>query len=136
MNGPVLDCSITAAWALEDEHSTYADVVLSGVARTGAVAPAIWWAELHSVLLVAERRGRLRPDDVTSALHNIRALDVRLDHSPESASVLRLAREHRLSAYDAFYLELAIRQGRPLATLDGELADAAAREGLPALSSG
>ena len=134
--GPVLDCSITAAWALADEHSTYADSVLSRVAETGAVAPSLWWAELHSVLLVAERRGRIQLDQVTVALQNIRALDVRLDHTPESSSVLRLARGHGLTAYDAFYLELAIRQWRPLATLDSELAAAAAREGLPALSSG
>ena len=76
------------------------------------------------MFVMSERRGRL------TVMAEISALDVRLDYSPESALVLRLAREHRLTVYDSLYLELAVRERRPLATLDRKLRLAAEAEGV------
>ena len=133
MKAPVLDCSITAAWFLRDEISPRGDAVLSRVKRVGGSAPGLWWAEFRNVLLVAERRQRLTSGDVAAALTDTAGLDIRLDHTPESVSVLRLARSHRLTVHDALYLELAKRREHPLATLDRRLAKAAAAEGLEVL---
>ena len=98
------------------------------------MAPALWWAEVRNVLLMAERRGRITPPDpdVSTGLRAIGRLNIRLDHAPESGAFLRISRTHRLSAYDALYLELAVRDGRPLASLDRSLIHAAAAEGVPA----
>ena len=130
MNAPVLDCSITMAWVLRDESLTVADSVLEQVTAIGGVAPALWWVEVRNVLLIAERRGRLTPEDTSVALRAIKALSISLDHAPDGGALLRLARTHRLTAYDAMYLELSIRQQRPLATLDRKLGTAAQAEGL------
>ena len=130
MTGPVVDCSVTMAWVLLDESSAAADSSLELVTAHGGVAPALWWVEVRNVMLMAERRGRLTPEATSAALGAIQALGIRLDHAPDSAALLRLARAHRLTAYDAMYLELSIRQRRPLATLDRRLGTAAQAEGL------
>ena len=130
MSALVLDCSVAVAWLLEDEGSPAAEAVLDRVVTSGAVAPALWWAELRNVLVMNERRGRMTVAGTTIALAEIGALGVRLDYSPESALVLRLARDHSLTVYDSLYLELAIRERRPLATLDQKLRMAAEAEGV------
>ena len=84
--------------------------------------PWLWWAEIRNVFIVAERHGRMKATETTAALAELQALGIRLDHAPDSATTQRLARTHRLTMYDALYLELAIREGRPLATLDRRLA--------------
>ena len=128
MTGPVLDCSAVCAWLLKDERNSEADSILQQVADSGAVAPGIFWAELRNVLIVAERRGRVSPSQTEAALGSVGNLGITLDHAPEDATILRLAREHQLSVYDALYLELAIREQRPLATLDRALGKAAESE--------
>ena len=113
-----------------DEPSARADAILEQVADIGGVAPALWWVEVRNVLVIAERKGRLTQEDTAAAVQAIDALGVRLDHAPDSASLFRLARTHGLTAYDAMYLELSIRQQRPLATLDRTLTAAAQVEGI------
>lgn len=130
MKAPVLDSSVTLAWVLRDEQSARADTTLEQVASIGGVAPALWWVEVRNVLVIAERRGRLTQEDTAVALQALDALGIHLDHAPDNTSLFRLARAHRLSAYDALYLELAIRQQRPLATLDHKLRAAAQAEGI------
>ena len=133
MNSPVLDCSISVAWVLEDERSAAADSVFDLVVETGVVAPWLWWAEIRNALVVSERRGRTTADDTAEALAALGRLVMRLDDTPEGADVLRLARRHGISAYDAIYLELALREQRPLATLDRRLARAARAAGADVL---
>lgn len=69
-------------------------------------------------------------EDTAAALEAIDALGVRLDQAPDSSPLLRLARTHGLTAHDALYLELSIRQQRPLATLDRKLGATALAEGV------
>ena len=130
MKAPVLDSSVTMAWVLRDEQSAQANATLEQVANIGGVAPALWWVEVRNVLVIAERRERLTPEDTEVALQALDTLGVHLDHVPDNASLFRLARTHGLSAYDALYLELAVRQQRPLATLDHKLRAAAQAEGI------
>ena len=130
MSAPILDCSVACAWLLDDENVPGADSVLQRVGTHGASAPGLLWAELRNALVMAERRGRLSPAQTAAALAEIEDLDIELDHLPDAATTLRLAREHRLSVYDALYLELALRQQRELATLDSALARAAELEGV------
>ena len=128
MKAPVLDSSVTMAWVLRDEQSAQADAALEQVAEIGGIAPALWWVEVRNVLVIAERRGRLTQEDTAAAVQAIDALGIHLDHAPDNTSVLQLARTHGLTAYDAMYLELALRQQRPLATLDHKLSVAAQAE--------
>ena len=130
MKGPVLGSSVTLAWVLRDGPSAPVDAALEQVAEVGGVAPALWWVEVRNVLVTAERRGRLTQEDSAAALQAIDALGIQLDQAPDSASLLLLARTHGLTVYDAMYLELCIRQQRPLATLDRKLGAAAQAEGI------
>lgn len=120
----VLDASAAASWLLPDEA---APAGLKAVARATLTAPWLLWAELRNVLLVNERRGRLPAGAAETFLEAFAGLGVRLDTAPAEAEVLRLARTHGLTVYDALYLELALRLGAGLATLDAHLADAARR---------
>lgn len=133
MTGPVVDCSMAVAWVLGDEESTVTLSVLELVQEQGAVATAVWWAEVRNALVRAERRGRLSLYGTEVALASLDALGIRLDGLPDSVPVLSLTRTYRLTVYDAMYLELALRHQLPLATLDRQLAVAARAAGAEVL---
>jgi predicted nucleic acid-binding protein len=124
----VLDASITACWAFQDEDHADADLAFLRMRTEEAVVPSLWWFEVRNILVVNERRQRIGEADTTAFLYNLSRLRVRVDRVPDESAVLRLARTHRLSVNDAAYLELAQREGLPLATLDGGLRQAAAGE--------
>ena len=90
------------------------------------VVPGLWWFEVRNILIVNERRRRITESDTAAFLLSLSRLRIRVDRVPDENGVLRLARAHRLSVYDAAYLELAQREGLPLATLDADLRKAAA----------
>jgi len=131
----VLDASVAACWAFDDEDHPAAALALERIRGDEARVPALWWFEVRNVLVVNERRGRLTEADTAAFLRRVSRLGVTIDHSPEEAAVLALARRHRLSVYDASYLELAQREALPLATLDAELARAARAEGVAVLEA-
>ena len=131
----VLDASIAACWAFEDEDHPVAAVALERIRTDEARAPSLWWFEVRNTLLVNERRGRLTEADVAAFLRGLSRLGVSLDRTPDEAALLALARRHRLTVYDASYLELTQREGIPLATLDSELANAARAEKLPLIGA-
>ncbi len=133
MSGPVVDCSMAVAWILADEESPAVTPVLELVQETGGVATAVWWAEVRNALIRAERRGRMSLYGTEVALAALDALGIRLDRLPDSGPVLACARAHRLTVYDAMYLELAVREDRSLATLDRQLAIAARAAGVEVL---
>jgi predicted nucleic acid-binding protein len=94
------------------------------------VVPAVWWFEVRNLLVAGERHGRMNPAGTAEFLADLERLSIRLDHAPVSAAVLALARLHRLTVYDAAYLELALRVDAPLATFDKKLAAAAEAAGV------
>jgi predicted nucleic acid-binding protein len=130
----VADSSLTMAWYLEDEQDAYADAVLGALARVEAVVPPLWPYEVANGLLIAERRGRTTATNIQRILALLQPLPIRVDlaaHERARGEVLALARQENLTVYDAAYLELAMREGLPIATLDRALRLAAARVGVP-----
>lgn len=128
----VLDCSISAAWCIEDETSERAEIILHRLKGEEALVPPLWIYEMANALLAAERRGRITPADTSRAIELVLSLPIRVepaDFRALNASRL-LAREYNLSAYDASYLELAQREGLRLATMDRELSWAAQKCGV------
>ena len=95
-----------------------------------AVVPALWWFEVRNILIVNERRGRIEPVDSDVFLDDLARLPIRIESHTSERLVVALARKHRLTAYDAAYLALAVRLTAPIATLDRALADATHAEGL------
>jgi predicted nucleic acid-binding protein len=129
----VLDASIAACWAFDDEDHPVAALALERVRTDEARVPSLWWFEVRNTLIVNERRGRLTESDTRAFLRGLVRLRVTLDRSPKEGDVLALARHRGLTVYDAAYLELARREGAPLATLDAALATAARAELVPLL---
>lgn len=130
----VLDASITACWAFDDEDHPDASLALDRMRGEEGVVPCLWWFEVRNILIVNERRRRITESGTVSFLRSLALLRLRVDQSPNEDAVLRLARTHRLSVYDAAYLELAQREGLPLATLDLDLRRAAADDGVALVS--
>jgi predicted nucleic acid-binding protein len=118
----VLDCSVAISWCFSDESNSYADAVLVLLTEDAeAVVPGIFWLEIVNVLLVSERRKRITAQQITEALTLLRSLPISVssDVSPQSTdTLLTIARENNLAAYDAAYLELTIRENLLLATID------------------
>lgn len=134
----VLDASATFPWLFEDEASPEADGLLDLVTEHGAVVPSLWYLECANGLAMAERRGRIDSTGIVRAIGLLRQLPLEVDDVAPSRAlddVLALARRHGLTAYDAGYLDLALRRGLPLATDDGPLRAVASAIGV-VLSSG
>jgi predicted nucleic acid-binding protein len=127
----VLDASVTACWAFQDEEHPNADLALARIRKDQAISPGLWWFEIRNILVVNERRKRITESQSAAFLRDVAMLSIRLDFAPENGEVLRLARTHKLSVYDAAYLELAQRAAVPLATLDEALIRAARAEQIP-----
>lgn len=124
MSTVVVDASTTLAWCFPDEASDYADGVLVLLEGRTILVPAIWSLEVVNAVLVGERKKRLRQSEIQRFATLLESLSLIQDTQPVGehvANVLPLAREHNLSAYDAAYLELSVRYGAPLATLDTKL---------------
>ncbi len=134
----VLDASVAVAWCFEDEATKFTEGVLDLLsAGAEALVPAIWPVEVANALLIAERRNRIVLAQVTALLQRIAALPIAvLPIDPPRAfdHILPVARQLSLSGYDAAYLDLALRQGLPLATLDEQLRRAAKTTGIVLLS--
>jgi predicted nucleic acid-binding protein len=133
----VMDNSVSMSWCFEDEAGDYSDAVLDRLAEATAVVPSIWPLEVVNVLLVAERKHRISESDSIRFLTLLSQLPIAVEHeTPDEMikDVLALARTNSLSSYDAAYLDLAMRKGLPLATLDNRLIEAARKVGVPILT--
>ena len=129
----ILDCSVTMAWYFKDEANAYANAVRRSLIRAGAVVPVLWPLEVANILVLGERRGRSTEAEASKWLHYLQILPIRVDQETQArawSDILHVARSYHVSAYDAAYLELAIRLGLPLASLDGNLRATAASAGI------
>jgi predicted nucleic acid-binding protein len=126
----VLDNSVAAVWVLPDEGNPVASRALELLEDQGAVTPSLWRFEARNMLVMNERRGRIDASQTAGALRLFASLPIATDDRCEESELLRLARQHRLTVYDAAYLELALRLRAPLATLDANLIAAAKAEGV------
>ena len=129
----VLDCSATLPWVFASE-ATKETHALHGVLIAGGKAwvPALWHLELGNVLMNARRRGRIDQAGIEKFLSTLSLYDIEVDQETMTVAwskTLSLADSYGLSVYDAAYLELALRRGLPLASLDAPLLAAVKKSG-------
>ena len=129
-----MDNSIVMSWCFEDEGNCYADAVLESLEFVQGLAPAVWPLEVANVLLVAERKKRIDRSSVVRFLALLQGLPLKVEHEPPCRAlteIFALARDRGLSSYDASYLDLAMRFGIPIATMDESLIKAAKHCSVP-----
>ncbi len=134
----VIDNSVALAWCFEDEQTAGVMAILDRTAEAGAFAPQLWPVEALNGLLTAERRGRIDRDTRRRLAGFLQALPISIDDETANkiwSATADLAEQHQLTAYDAAYLELAVRRGVPLATSDTALMAAAISLGVPVLAT-
>lgn len=121
----VLDCSATIPWVFASEATAETDALLDRLASGDkAWVPALWHLELANVLLGARRKGRIDQAGIEQFLSALAVYDIEVDAETMAVAwskTLAFAEGHGLTVYDAAYLELALRRGLPLATLDDSL---------------
>jgi predicted nucleic acid-binding protein len=133
LNRFVLDASVAVAWCFEDETNPTADRALAALEAGAAVVPLVWAAEVGNALIGGERRRRITQDQITQSLDLISRLDITTDIDNATGrlpALLDIARQYRLSLYDSIYLDLAMRERLPLATVDTALGRAAQAVGV------
>lgn len=128
----VFDCSVTLAWFLKDERTAFTDTAFELLETEECWVPYLWRLEFPNALLFAERKKRLGREQRLEILENAAQLFLRTDQAlPDMRSLGAIADRRGLTVYDASYLELALRSGFDLITLDQQLAAAASAEGVP-----
>lgn len=133
MPGFVVDASVSAAWFLPDEATPFTEAALQATAAVEVWVPALWLLEVGNLLLSAQRRKRIGAAKRRELVGAAAALRLRVDREPVSMVELdALAARHKFSAYDAAYLELAVRRSLPLATVDAALMSSLAAAGVAA----
>ncbi len=133
----VVDCSIAMAWLFHDEATPRTAALLNRLTTERALAPGWWFIEITNVLAIAERKGRITPAQSDAFVADLGKLGIeRDDEAPDRAftHILALCRGHRLTSYDAIYLDLAVRRSLPLATLDQDLRKTAKELGVRLLA--
>ncbi|MBM3527773.1 MAG: type II toxin-antitoxin system VapC family toxin [Alphaproteobacteria bacterium] len=135
MTACVIDASVAACWCFHDEDDARADVAYELLRDGRAIVPLHWWFELRNVLLIGERRRRVSQREIEQYLDRLSKLAIDIVELPASEAVFLNARKHGLTFYDAAYLELAMRERVPLATLDDDLVSAARQERVPLISA-
>ena len=132
----VLDNSVTMRWLFNDGSLVdrqYARTVLQAIEYGNILVPAIWPLEVANVISRAEKKYGLAEARSAEFIHVLSQMQIRIDQETcihALADTLQLARRYNLSSYDAAYLELALREGIPLATLDDALIEAMQKTGL------
>lgn len=133
----VLDASVALRWLLDDAGATnrkYCDAVMEALAAEAAIVPALWFTEIVHVLRNAEKADKASMAETAAFLEALQELPIRTDATPPGSiqiNVAAVARQYRLSGYDAQYLELAMRKRLPLATLDRDFRKAMQTAGVP-----
>ncbi len=135
----VLDSSVALAWVYSAETTEAVSAVFTQIIESGAWVPALWRLEIANVLEMGVRKGRSDAAFRDAALSDLALLPITVDPETDRqawGTTAKLAARHRLTLYDAAYLELARRRGLPLATLDNELRAAATAEDVGLLGVG
>ncbi len=127
----VVDASVASCWCVPDENSAAAaDTAMDRLLHDEAIARGLWTLEITNILIISERRGRISPEETDAFLGDLAQLPIRICRDADDRVLLALARKHQLTTYDASCVELAVRTGAAVATLDGRLAGAARAEDL------
>ena len=129
----VLDSSVALAWALPRQQTARTKALLAQTTDHGALTTALWPIEVANVLMIYERRGQMTTAERTSAVGFYTNLPIEIDDQTTVrawSTAFDLSLAHKLTVYDAGYLELSLRSGLPLASLDEPLCRAAASLGV------
>ncbi len=133
----VVDASVALCWYFEEQKTAYTETVFDCLARGDeALVPALWPLEVVNSLIVAVRQKGISAAQFETFLQDLKDLPVVVDIDGLKrvySSIARLSQQHQLSSYDAAYLDLAVAEGLPLATLDKNLVAAAKRAGVELL---
>lgn len=136
----VLDASVAIAWCFPgdpSENTAYTRRILNDLAANDAIVPQIWAFEIANSIFVSHtKRKRITERQIQEYLGLLRALPIRVETQSwwETLDLQSLARRRNLTAYDAAYLDLALRLKVPLATADESLRDAASAEGVTVIA--
>ncbi|HOB73812.1 MAG TPA: type II toxin-antitoxin system VapC family toxin [Phycisphaerae bacterium] len=133
----VIDASVAMAWCFLEEATPATSELLDRMETETAAVPAWWFLEVTNVLALAERRGRITPAQVAGFIALVEDFGLEVDDQAPARAfthLLPLCRSHGLTSYDAVYLDLALRRGLPLASLDEELRAAAEACGVKLLA--
>lgn len=127
----VVDNSVVSGWFLASQANAYTDAVLELLRSETAIVPPLWECELANVARTAVVRKVLSEKDARLSVSYVLGLPVSVDRSPVAPDrLLAIALAHDLTAYDAAYLELALRLKLPIAARDGKLRTAAEKSGV------
>lgn len=132
----VLDNSVTMRWLFGDgkpQERAYAGRVLDAMQNVTARVPMTWGLEVANVIAKAEAKALVTEARSRAFLEMLEEIEIEVDAATFAhalSDTLQLVRRYKLSAYDASYLELALRTGLPLATLDEDLQKAAKKAGV------
>jgi len=130
----VLDASVACAWVFADEASQEVDDLLDRATTEEVIVPQLWRSEVLNTLIQAEKRGRITQSQIFEFWSYLEALGIKeSSYSPNTTRIVDLCKKHSLTAYDAYYLELALWLQAPLATRDKNLIQAAKIEGISTL---
>jgi len=132
----VLDCSVAMSWLFHDEQMDDTLALRDYLKKADAIVPSIWPLEVGNVLWVAEKKGRISVHQSTQFKNLLEKFPIIIDHKTAEYAlnkILELSREYKITVYDASYLELSLRFGCPLATLDHNLQKVALKTGTPVL---
>ena len=138
----VLDASVALLWLAPETNPSgvdYASAALKALKTSQAIVPSLLTLEVANVVAKSEAKGLVVEADSQRYIALLGRLNILTDQATAAHALgdtLNLARRYRLSAYDAAYLELALRTGLPLATLDADLAQAATTAGVPIFAAG
>ena len=131
----VLDCSVTLPWFFDDEKTDYTETLLDSLVQDQAVVPMLWRWEFANALLMAMRRGRISNTRRQEIIAQAERLPIILDtYAVTITSISDLAMDCQVTAYDAAYLEVALRLSLPLASLDAALIAAAKKRNVALLT--
>jgi predicted nucleic acid-binding protein len=134
----VLDCSVAISWAFPEECTPACVAVLERLETERAMVPALWFLEITNVLALSERKKRLGSAKSQEFITMLRRFQITVDEEAERRAfehLLPLCRTHRLTSYDAAYLDLALRRSLPIATFDTDLKKAARATGVQLLGA-
>lgn len=134
--GFVLDASIALSWCFKDESTASTDQALKQLEIEQAFVPEIWSLEISNILILAERKKRIKYADIVQFLELINKLNIEIDNENSIKAfneILSLAHSEKITTYDASYLELSMRKGMPLASKDLQLRKVAERLGIKLL---
>jgi len=125
----VIDNSVVMSWCFEDEQTAHSQRILKDLKTMEALVPALWPFEIANGLMMAERRKRINLDEVIVFIGFLKQLPIQIEHISIKdegwLACYHIGREHQLSAYDASYLYLAVREKIPLGTFDAPMIKAA-----------